>query len=179
MKTVAIAIILALAPAAPSPSLWRHWAVSTEPTNSDSPRVVFTLIGSSVSRKLPILILTFRENTWTAMLTCGDRLQGRTNAKLLMSWDGYPEKADWRMTSDHTATFAVTPEHFITRLLHCHALEVDFPLADEPRHAIFDVTGLEKEIDNFPRVKKALEQEKAKRMLLVSHRPPGGPITYH
>jgi hypothetical protein len=168
MRTAAIAIILALVPAAPSQSLFRHWAVSTEPTNSDSPRVVFTLIGSSVSRKLPILLLAFRENTWTAMLTCGEPLQGRTAAKLLICLDGYPEKADWRMTPDHTATFAVAPERFIIRLLDCHALEVDFSLADEPRHAIFDVTGLEKEINNFPRAKNALRQERAKRISLVS-----------
>ena len=62
------------------------------------------------------------------------------------------------MTADHTATFAVTPERFIIRLLDCHALEVDFPLADEARHVIFDVTGLEKEINNFPRAKKALKR---------------------
>ena len=172
MKAVGIVIILALASAAPSPSLWRHWAVSTEPANGDSPRVVFTLIGSSVSRRLPILLLAFHENTWTAMLTCGEPLQERTAAKVLICLDGYPEKADWRMTPDHTATFAVTPERFIIRLLDCHALEVDFPLADEPRHAIFDVTGLEKEINNFPRAKKELKQEKAKRMSLVSLRTP-------
>ena len=102
------------------------------------------------------------------MLTCGEPLRGGTAAKLLICLDGHAEMADWRMSSDLTATFAVIPERFIVRLLDCHALEVDFPLADEPRHAIFDVTGLEKEINNFPRAKRALRQEKAKRMSLVS-----------
>jgi hypothetical protein len=88
------------------------------------------------------------------MLTCGEPLKRRTAANICL--DGHPEKSDWRMSSDHTATFAVTPERFIIRLLDCHALEVVFPLADEPRHAIFDLTGLEKEIDNFPQAKKAL-----------------------
>ena len=162
MRTAAFAIILALGPTAPSPSLWRHWAVSTEPANGDSPRVVFTLIGSSVSRKLPILLLAFRENTWSAMLTCGEPLRGGTAAKLLICLDGHAEMADWRMSSDLTATFAVIPERFIVRLLDCNSLEVDFPLANEFRHAIFDVKGLEKEIDNFPQAKKALTPNKVK-----------------
>jgi hypothetical protein len=67
------------------------------------------------------------------------------------------------MSFDNTATFAVTPERFIVRLLDCHTLEVVFPSADGPRHAIFDLTGLEKEIENFPRAKKALAPNKAKR----------------
>ena len=104
------------------------------------------------------------------MLTCGEPLQGRTAAKLLMCLDGYTEKADWRMSPDHTATFAVTPERFIIRLLDCHALEVDFPLADEPRHAIFDVTGLERRSTTFRGPRKRWSKEKAKRMSLASLR---------
>jgi hypothetical protein len=156
MKAAAFAILLAFPAGAPSQSLLRHWAVSTEAITGDSPRVVFTLIGSSVSRKLPILLLAFHNGAWTAMLTCGESLQGRTAAKLSMSWDGHHETADWRMTPDHTATFALAPARFINRLLDCHILEVDFPLADGSRHARFDVTGLEKEINNFPQAKRAL-----------------------
>jgi hypothetical protein len=156
MRTATIATVLALASAtaAPSTSLWRHWAVSTDAVNGDSSRVVFTLIGSTVSRKLPILVLAFREDSWTAMLTCGETLKRGTAADICL--DGHAEKSNWRISSDQTATFAVTPERFIARLLDCHALEVVFPLADEPRYAIFDLTGLEKEIDNFPLAKKAL-----------------------
>jgi hypothetical protein len=156
MRIAGIVTILSLATAtaAPSTSLWRHWAVATEAANSDSSRVVFTLIGTTVSQKLPILVLAFHENSWTAMLTCGEPLKRGTAANICL--DGQPEKSNWKMSSDHTATFAVTPERFIVRLLDCRALEVVFPLPDESRHATFDLTGLEKEIDNFPQAKKAL-----------------------
>jgi hypothetical protein len=155
MKAAVFAIFAALAPAVSSESLLRHWAVSTENVNGDAPRVVFTLIGSGDTRKLPILILSYRGVSWNAMLTCGERLEGRT-AKLLLSWDGRNETANWRMTPDHGATFAADPEPFIVQLLGCHTLAVQFPLPGESRRAVFDLTGLEKEIDQFPQAKKAL-----------------------
>jgi hypothetical protein len=156
MKAAAFVILLAFPVRAPSQSLLRHWAVSTEAITGDSPRVVFTLIGSSVSRKLPILLLSFHKGAWTTLLTCGESLQGRTAAKLSMSWDGHHETVGWNMTPDHGATFTTDPVPFIVRLLGCHTLTVQFPLAGEVRRAVFDITGLEKEIDKFPQAKRAL-----------------------
>lgn len=155
-----------------SQSLLRHWAVSTEDVNSEAPRIVFTLIGSAASKKLPILILSYASESWNAMLTCGEQLEGHS-ARLLMSWDGRNETVTWNMTPDHGATFTTHPEPFIMRLLSSHTLAVQFPLHGEVRRAVFDLTGLEKEIDKFPQAKKALapkRREPARARLRQRHR---------
>jgi hypothetical protein len=145
-----------------SQSLLRRWAVSNEDVNSEAPRIVFTLIGSAAPKKLPILILSYGSESWNAMLTCGEQLEGHS-AKLLMSWDGHNETVIWHMTPDHGATFTTHPEPFIVRLLGCRTLAVQFPLHGEVRRAVFDLTGLEKEIDKFPQAKRALTSERRKQ----------------
>jgi hypothetical protein len=155
MKAVVCAALLAIGAAAPSSPLLHHWAVSTEDVETNSPRIVFALIGSAESRKLPILVLSYRNESWNALLTCGEPLEGPT-ANLSIAWDGKNEQTTWRMTRDHGAAFAAEAETFILRLIGSHQVEVEFPVAGQPRRATFDVTGLEKEIDNFPVAKKAL-----------------------
>jgi len=162
MKAVVCAALVAVGGAALCSPVLRHWAVSTEDLESDSPRVVFTLIGSAASQKLPILVLSYRSDAWSALLTCGEPLEGST-ANLSVVWDGQNEQVSWRMTRDHGAAFAPEADSFISRLIGCRKLEIEFPVAGQPRRAAFDVTGLEKEIDNFPQAKKALAPNKVKR----------------
>lgn len=107
-------------------------------------------------------MLSYRNEVWNALLTCGEPLEGST-ANLSIVWDGQSEQVVWRMTRDHGAAFALEADSFISRLMGCRRLEVEFPVAGQPRRAAFDVTGLEKEIDNFPQAKKALAPNKAKR----------------
>ena len=150
------------AAAAVSSPVLRHWAVSTEDAETDFPRVVFTLIGSADSPKLPILVLSYRNKSWNALLTCGERLE-EPAANLSITADGENEPVMWRMTRDHGGAFAPEAERFVMRLLNCRKLEVEFPAAGQHRRAAFDTTGLEKEIDNFPEAKKALVPDKVKQ----------------
>jgi hypothetical protein len=162
MKALVCAALVTVGSVAPSSPILRHWAVSTEAVETDFPRVVFTLIGSAASRKLPILILSYRDESWNALLTCGEPLEGPA-AKLSIAWDGQNEQTVWRMTRDGGAAFTSEAEAFILRLIGSQNLEVEFPVAGQCRRAAFDVTGLAKEIDNFPQAKKALVPDKLKR----------------
>jgi hypothetical protein len=116
MKALVCAALMAAGAAALSFPLLHHWAVSTECVETDTPRIVFTLIGSAASGKLPILILSYRNESWNALLTCGESLQGRA-ANFSFAWDGQNEQAIWTMTRDHGAAFAPEANSFIFRLM--------------------------------------------------------------
>lgn len=162
MKAVICSALLAVNAAAPSLTLCRHWTVSVDHLESEPGRVVFTLIGLAASPKLPILVLSYSHESWNALLTCGEPLEG-SMANLSTAWDGQNERIIWRMTRDHGAAFAPDATSFVSRLIACRKLEVEFCVAGQPRRAAFDVTGLEKEIDNFPQAKRALAPNKTKR----------------
>jgi hypothetical protein len=157
MKSAVFAILLGSTYQTSSTSVLRHWSVTTENNNRDGTRIVFTLIGLAQSAKLPVLLLSYRSDSWNAVLTCGERL-GNTTAKLAIAFDGKNQFETWRVTPDQGAAFTTEPENFIVRLLGCHYVEVEFPVANERRHAVFDVSGLDKEIGKFPEAKKALTQ---------------------
>ncbi len=152
---IAVALLAAVAVTCSAETPFRNWAVSTENVSNNASAVVFTLIGVADDVKMPLLVLSFRAGSWNAMLTCGRQLVGR-RARLPLSWDGRKEILNWDMTSGNGAAFAAQPVPFVLHLCACHNLEVDFPIAERNSHAIFDVTGLGKEIKRFPRAKKAL-----------------------
>jgi len=116
MKALVCAALMAAGAPAISFPLLHHWAVSTERVETDTPRIVCTLIGSSASVKLPILILSYRNESWNALLTCGESLQGRA-ANLSLAWVGQNEQGIWTMTLDHGAAFAPEAKSFIFRLM--------------------------------------------------------------
>ncbi len=137
--------------------IYRRWAVSAENDPANGLHVVFMVIGAEQTPKLPILVLSYHHKTWTALLTCGESLESSRTAPLLLQWDGRETQlATWRRTSNNSVAFAREPLSFIQRLLACHNLAVDFPTAGAPRSALFNVAGLEREIDAFPEAKKAL-----------------------
>jgi len=138
-------------------SIFHHWAVSTaNSSQGGSPHVVFTLIGSGEMPKLPIIILSYRDQVWNALLTCGENLEGRV-PQLVFQWDeGRRDTVSWKATHDRRGAFAIDPRPFILRMLKSRSLTVEFPVPGKPRRALFDTSGLSDEIDKFPAAKKSL-----------------------
>lgn len=101
--------------------LCRKWAVSAENGQTGGLRIVFTLIGSGQMPKFPILMLSYCNKKWTAILSCGERLEGDRRAPLLLQWDSREtELARWRRAPDNGVAFPREPLSFIQRLLSCH-----------------------------------------------------------